>query len=222
MIRNEKNNWKPSPTMLAAYADGEFEGRDDLAALKTEIEAYLTEHPDAVDDLAGYRSLRNVWHDTTPHKPNAAKWDAVLHRIRGGTAAALQRKSTARRWQLWAGTVAAAAVLIATAVIWYTVQDTNRHSSILPTAQGSNDLSPMVAAKTANEPLPVASMEEVEILSVDGDDIPTLIVGTLPVEGLLEPADAGDVSDFRIPDEENNILVVNAPDGRPMIIAQID
>src|SRR5262249_49863988 len=59
----------PSPKwneILAGYADGEFEGRDDLALLKQRVEDWLAQHPEARAELSQLRQLKQLWRETTP------------------------------------------------------------------------------------------------------------------------------------------------------------
>ena len=67
-------NWNPGPELLAAYVDGEFEGRDELAALRVRVEDWLSKHPHAQEELAQYRKLRKLWHDTAPDEPSDEAW----------------------------------------------------------------------------------------------------------------------------------------------------
>ena len=41
------HDWTPDPQLLAAYFDGELEGRDDRADLRARVEAWLEQHPQA-------------------------------------------------------------------------------------------------------------------------------------------------------------------------------
>ena len=63
------SDWVPSPELLAAYFDGEFEGRDDLALLRQRLEDWLDRHPGARCELAEYHRLRHLWLETTPPEP---------------------------------------------------------------------------------------------------------------------------------------------------------
>ena len=74
-------NWRPTPELLAAYFDGECEGRDDLYSLKQRIENWLTANPQAQEDLAEHRRLLHVWQETAPPEPHADQWTAMLARL---------------------------------------------------------------------------------------------------------------------------------------------
>ena len=64
--------WKPDPQLLAAFFDGELEGRDDLADLRARLESWLEAHPHTADDAATQQQLQKLWLDTTPAEPSAA------------------------------------------------------------------------------------------------------------------------------------------------------
>jgi len=58
--------------------------------------------------------------------------------------------------------------------------------------------------------LPVVSDDEVEILSVRGADVPSLVVGVMPMQGILVLADPGEVS-----------LIRSNPSAGPRSLAEI-
>jgi hypothetical protein len=73
------------------------------------------------------------------------------------------------------------------------------------------------------EVLSVATMDEVEILRVEGADTGTLVVGALPVHGPLELADPGEVTVTSIePDARDQMVPVMRSTGRPMIWARLE
>ena len=80
---NDSSNspWTPDPQLLAAYFDGELEGRDDVADLRGKIEAWLETHPEANEEWRQQRALQKLWLDTTPAEPSAATWNQVLDQI---------------------------------------------------------------------------------------------------------------------------------------------
>ena len=74
-------------------------------------------------------------------------------------------------------------------------------------------------------PFAVARAHEVEILNVEGADTHTLVVGDLPLKGLLELAGLGDVTVNSVqPAARDNMLpdVHLSGPGRPMIWAKLD
>jgi len=195
----------PSPELLAAYVDGEFEGSDCLQAQKRAVEAWLDQHPEARADIAAWRRLKKVWQEAPPPGPADAAWPRVLAGVCAGVAQA--RKEAARKgrfpWGRWLTGGAAAAILLALVAgpgyRWLTA----------PRDGGPPAGPPPGGA--AVEVLPVATADEVVIIRVAGDDTPTLVVGNPPVQGELVLAEDGEVVvTYMEPD-----INMNSP--RPMI-----
>jgi anti-sigma-K factor RskA len=198
----QTGGWEPSPELLAAYFDGECEGRDDLADVRRRLEDWLSSSPRGRAELAEYRQLRQIWVQSTPAEPSPEAWQAVRNRVEAAQPVPQAAKKRVRRhgWRV-AGLVAAAAgVVLATGVL---------------------NFSPGPALDEA--PFPVASAREIVILRVEGDDAGTLVVGELPLQGPLELVAVGEVTltsaqpaprDNMMPD-----LELNGP-GPPMIWAR--
>ena len=64
-----------------AFADGEFEGKEQLAAHKRAIEAWLRQHPEAAADIRAWRSLKQVRQETTADEPDEDTWDRMWQKI---------------------------------------------------------------------------------------------------------------------------------------------
>lgn len=79
----EPNQFKlpPTPELRAAYADGEFEGREDLQPLRREFEAWIAEHPEAQTELAELRRLRRWVEESPPPEPSDAHWTRCFDAI---------------------------------------------------------------------------------------------------------------------------------------------
>src|SRR5438270_170830 len=77
MNETPSNSWKPTPELLAAYGDGELEGREPIAR----IEAYLAGHPEVQAELAAQRRLKRIWDETTPSEPATAAWQRTFDGI---------------------------------------------------------------------------------------------------------------------------------------------
>jgi len=205
----------PHPTMhwheiLAAYADGEFEGRDDLALLKQRVEEWLSRHPEAHAELAQYRRLKQAWQETTPAAPPAEHWRRVLEAIHAAGPDGDAPARSARPWRRIAVGVAAAACIAVVALL------PGRRP---PTVQPAPD------SAVADEVLSVATMDEVEILLVEGTDTHTVIVGALPLVGSLELAAHGDVTVTSMQPDAHDRMVPSFPvenGRRPMIWARLD
>ncbi len=208
MIPHPSLHWNE---ILAAYADGEFEGRDDLALLKQRVEDWLVGHPEASAELARIRHLKQIWHETTPPAPAPRKWDAILPRLAGAPPESSPHRSAWRRTWGVAAAVAASVVVVVGLGISH--------------RPGGPDSKAPVAVSEDEAPFPVAAAHEVEILNVEGADTHTLVVGELPLKGSLELASPGDVTVTSVqPAARDNMMPeihVQGP-GRPMIYARLE
>lgn len=218
------HSWNPDPQLLAAYFDGEMEGRNELAELRCRIETWLEHHPDALATGEEIRRLRQAWLDTTPAEPNAATWNDTLTRIEAARLRPI-RPPVARRPWLMASACAVALVVATSALIgglrYYSSPAIEHH----PVAEAPRD--PLAPVDEANngEVLPVALAHEVVIFHVDGEDTAALVVGQLPLQGLLELADPGEIRVFSIqPDAQDRMVPDVRQDGprRPVIWARLD
>src|SRR5262249_17821503 len=93
-------NHPPTPERLTAYHDGELAPNDRAA-----LDAWLTDHPEAVADLAPWRRVDAVWKDTRPDDPSEVAWNAVQDQIGKRLA------DPPRRTGIWWLAVGAAAAL---------------------------------------------------------------------------------------------------------------
>jgi hypothetical protein len=207
-------NKPPSPELLAAYFDGECEGRDDLALLKQQIEDWLATHPEAQADLSSYRRLLQVWQETAPPEPDSMQWAALLARLEDLPAPRPVQASGKKilRRLAWLGVAASLACLW---IFW------PREPAPAPVLPG-----PVVTQPMAEEEiLEVATASEVAIIRVEGADTHTLVVGELPLQGNLELLTAGEVVLTSIqPDAEDNMLpeLRTGPGSAPLIWARVD
>ena len=103
------NAWKPDPELLAAYFDGELEGRDEVADLRARVEAWLEANPQAAEQWGEHQELKKLWQSTTPAEPSAAAWKQSLE----GIDSQRRQPSPARRRRFWLiASVVAASVLL--------------------------------------------------------------------------------------------------------------
>lgn len=191
--------WKPDPERLAAFCDGEVHD----AAERARIEAYLAEHPEAQAEMASLRQLRGLWEKTTPPQPTPATWKDQEARLDEPP----RPRPELPRLQPLMRTVLIVAVAACLALAW-----------VLTT------LTRPVPAPAAVPVLPVASADEIEILHIDGEDIASIVVGTLPLVGVLELADSGDVEVHSVQPmhRTQRMPMVPAEGRRPMIWARLD
>jgi anti-sigma factor RsiW len=189
------SEWAPSPKMLAAYLDGEFEGRDDLAGLRRRVENWLAVHPQARADLAAHRRLRQLWQATTPSEPGPLTWSGMMAQLetwKQGPGCVLPQPKTRKRWPVAMVLSLAASILILVLIRTGPMEDI--------------------------DPFPVATEQEVVILHVDGSDTASLVVGQLPVQGPLELAGPGEVTLTSVqPAQGDNMVPEFGAEGRPII-----
>lgn len=187
----------PTPEQFAAYVDGQLE-----PALRDAVEAWLHEHPEAAAEMEGHSQLTWLWQATTPSDPEKANWAATVARIHGGYLRARSRRVRRRRLVRFglAGGWAAALLL----VLWS------------PYAPGPAENPP------GEEPLPVVSQDEVEIVSLRAADRASLVVGVPPVAEPLVLAAPGDVAVDRVePDADGMVPDIHRDEGAvtTMIVA---
>lgn len=175
----------PRPELLAAYFDGECEGRDDLALLKARIEDWLAQHPEAKADLAAYRRLLQLWQETAPPEPAAEQWTQMLDNLKKVPLPKTQTSKPRRRIPVVRVLATVAAALFA-ALWWSNWSPEPIH--VAPTPQLVE-----TTPKEEIETLEVATISEVAIIRVEGADTQTLVVGELPLQGNLELVREGDV-----------------------------
>jgi anti-sigma-K factor RskA len=191
------------PERLAAYADGEL-GPAERAA----VEAWLAEHPEARAEVEALGRLARVWEAAAPPEPSEAAWAGVRDRValaaRFRQSAGRQRparRRTGPTWRLTALAAGAAAVLVGAFLgqhFW---------------------------PKPAGPPLPVATSDDVDIVSMDAGDVGALVIGDPPVQGPLELASAEDVS---VDDTGQDVeVIIREPDQPgspppPMMMVPLD
>jgi anti-sigma factor RsiW len=208
--------WRPDPQQLAAYFDGELEGRDDVADLRARIERWLDAHPEAAEERAGHQRLQRLWLETSPAEPSAATWNQLLNRIDAG-----RRRPVASSGRAWlAGAVLAASIALFVGFLLGGLR------LMQPGAEKAEPLALVPPPRKDDvEVFPVASASEVAILRVEGADTGALVIGELPVHGPLELADPGDVRVVHVrPDARDQMLPSVRQQGpdRPMIWARVD
>jgi hypothetical protein len=176
---------EPSPEQLAAFLDGEYEHLGNLSPDR--IERWLKRHPQAAEQARTQRRLSRVWQNTSPEEPAADEWRRVLCQIERR----LQDPSRPRPrpWRWWGGAVG---LLVATAASVALVVSVARRPIADPFTLPVDP-----PGQVSSVVLPIVSDDEVEILSVRGVDVESLVVGVMPMHGTLVLADPGEVSLIR-------------------------
>lgn len=178
----------PDPELLAAYLDGEFEGRDGLEDLRRRLEAWLENDPAARDLVRDYRRLRQAWSATAPREPGRDVWNRLLARVKEDKRSTPHHGSR-RRWNIAGFAGCAAAALLLVVGLQY----------LMPPGVDGPVSGPSVQIVEPQDEgsgqddyeLPVARAEEINIL--EGGDTATVVVRQ-PYQGTFELASAEDVT----------------------------
>ncbi|MGF1579662.1 MAG: hypothetical protein ACFCD0_09890 [Gemmataceae bacterium] len=230
---------------LAAYVDGEYEGNDALTPEKEQIEAWLEQSPEAIDDVRAWRRLKQLWQATTPPEPSEDAWMRTQAGLQSRCVnpAHLTRSQPSkpnharfRRWGLWLGGLVAAALIVGcfSAQRWLLPSisggnNTHAHFDLGETSPEEKEprnvqiLGPDQKTPTTDirKPIPVitpfavASSSEVHMHSAEVADLDIWLVGTSPIEGRLPPVAPGEVSEVNLPADDPEYYMSNDP---PMIM----
>ena len=216
-------DWKPDQQLLAAYFDGELEGRDDLAYLRAQLEAWVQEHPEAAHEWANHQRLQKLWLKTTPAEPNAATWNQTIEQIEARRRMPIGVPNGQRPWLT--ASVLAASIAIFFGLLFGALR------FLLPSDRSDDPIAAALNVNSDNtdpneiEILPVVTAEEVVIRRVEGADTSLLVVGQFPVNGPLELAAPGEVRVFHVrPDVHDQMMptVLEKGPSPPMIWAKLD
>jgi hypothetical protein len=207
---NESSNspWTPDPQLLAAYFDGELEGRDDVAEVRAQIEAWLETHPEAKEEWRRHRELQELWLDTTPADPGPAAWNQVLDQI--DARRQVEPRRSRRAW--WAAGIIAASVALLVGSFIVASRFTPQEPEIAR-------VQPKQVEPEEVEVFPVAAASEITIIWIDGADASAMIVGDMPLEESMELVAAGDI---RVVTCCPKTHVRQGENQRPMVHARAD
>jgi hypothetical protein len=216
-----EEGWAPSPEVFAAYADGELDSAGPSAALRKQIEGWLVEHPEAAGTVEAQRQVTEWCQVTTAPDPGEPAWTAMAQRLRALPLPPPQGRHWSRRaWLAVLGGTAAAALWLALSQLWPLTRPgvvRNEH-----TPPGGELPRPPRAGQEADV-FEVATAAEVEILSVQGDDTGTLVVGELPVQGALVLLQPGEVTLTSVqPARDNMVPEIRTGPTAPMIWAPLE
>jgi hypothetical protein len=163
------------PPELAGYVDGELD-----AARCARVEAWLADHPEAAADVEAQRQLLRLWRTAPPPEPAEAEWAPVLTRLEAAFPAVPSPRRGGVPWRalVVAGLVAASVAAIVV-------------GSWLVKRYPGPDQAPGPEPADALE---VASDADVEIISIEGEDVSGLVTGEPPVRDPLLLALPGEVT----------------------------
>jgi hypothetical protein len=211
MTRNWHNP-APTPAELAAWADGELD-----PATAGRVEAWLADHPEAAPDAESWRRLVQLYRDHAAPDPSPVAWQTTLARIEIGLDAP-PRRPLAWRLRLVAALTAAAAVLGGVLVATlYTPRAIERpvgpgfvaDSQLILPPEDDND-----------EPFPVLTSSEIDIISMDVADVDRLVLEGRPLLGPIEFCRPPDVKVVRFQADPDEAFVPRFQPGStvPMIV----
>jgi hypothetical protein len=210
----DQNDWHPEPHFLDAYFDGEMEGCDEAADLRTRLEAWVEQHPQAREQWAERQALRRLWMETTPREPGVACWNRVLERIESEG-----RRPVLPMFRRLGPSIGAIAAGIA-AIVGLVYGAVHHFSSPSVTKDAVAVATVNAVPRDEGEILPVATSEEVVVTYIEGADTRAIAVGQLPVHEPLELAEVGEVRILAVRSNAPLTMQPQAPhDGpnRPMI-----
>jgi hypothetical protein len=154
----------------SAFGDGRLpESVDDA-------DDWLKDHPEASVDFADLERLKELYQGAGPLEPDEVAWTATLRRIAGAVPPPRERVRPSRRLTWMALGLMAAAALVAFLLVrsaWFT--------------------GPRTPPLPADEPYPVAEANDVNIISMDANDVAALVVGEPPVSDDLVFAQCSDI-----------------------------
>jgi hypothetical protein len=187
----------PTPEQLAAFADGEMSPADAEAT-----EAWLREHPAAAADVQSLRDLAGLWQEHTAPEPAPAAWDQTLHGIEARVREPKPVPQGGSPWLRIGLSLAAAclAALLVARAFWPT--------SGKPPVTDPDD-----------EPYPVASADDITIISMDPRDSRFLVVGLPPINGDMELAGIEDVTlESTTPNDDGQLPQMHTGGSVPVIL----
>lgn len=180
----------PDPELLAAYLDGEFEGRDGVDDLRRKVEGWLESDPAAQHLVRDYRRLRRGWSATSPPEPGKPVWETILGRVHRDLAAS-GRQPPRRSRMPWL--IGLAAACIAALALMAFGPGRKPAAPSVSLAHGVSR-SPLPEAGEEEGVLPVAQAHEIAILEVEEDDMSLVAVARPPLTEVIELVRPEDVT----------------------------
>jgi hypothetical protein len=213
----------PTPAELAAWADGELGPAD-----AGRVEAWLLDHPEAVEDAEVARRLVGLFRDHAVPDPSSVAWQTTLDSIRAGLTAppvpagrspadAMRPALPVSRLRMVLGLVSAAAVLsgiLVAGLYWPRPDGGDRDIPVVVLPPGDDN----------DEPFAVVTASEVNIISMNAIDADRLALGSALL-GTFEFAAPRDIEVVKVvPDaEEGNRSRLQCGPQVPMIVlARVD
>jgi hypothetical protein len=204
MTPYRKHAGAPRPDQLTAYADGELD-----AATRADVEAWLADHPDAAAEVDAQRRLTRLVQAARPGEPDEASWATALAGIEAALAAPVSRALAGAKRSGWAVLAVRLTSAAAVFLLLLVPERAPRQPAVGPPV----------------EPLPVASPDDVDIISVHGEDVGLLVVGDPPLREPLALAAAGEICVVQVQPDVDGIMPQVLPEGQspaaPMVVAPL-
>lgn len=194
-MSTQNETWRPE--LLAGYVDGELSARERLA-----VESYLAAHPEAREEMTSQKEFARsspLWQKVTAKQPSEVAWDRIALNIHAALQPQTEPAPNYRsiedepRMPIWRRITAGGAVVAALLLLSFGIA-LNKPSIVSPVTTGDS--------------FAVATSEDVNIISVQGDDS-MLVVGQLPVSGPIEFVTVGDVVELAIDNSPTDIKVID-------------
>ncbi len=172
-----------------------------------EMEAWLGSHPEAAGEVQSLRGFVNLWQDYTIPEPLPSTWDRTLQNIENTLAQPRPRPVP------WGGSLLSRLGLGGLVAAGFAGLLTVR---FLMPGPDPKTTEPVVIAE---EPYPVASSDEITIISMDPRESRNLVVGRTPIPGDLDWANFEDVTvENAKPNAENQVPEMHKTGNKPMIV----
>jgi hypothetical protein len=221
-MNSNRTDPEPDPEQLAAWADAELNRAD-----AERVETWLARHPDT--DEAG--RLVRLYRDNPPPEPSERAWQAALTMVAHRAANPAPTGTLARglsfpRWRRFLLAMAATAALVGGVMLARSFQrerpDELNYDVIGNVRPGSSGQL-VRSGDDSNEPFPVATLGEVEIISVSAEDADRVMMGQ-PLMGTFEVAAPDDVEIVKMEPhpEDGQMPAFHRGQEVPMILAAAD
>jgi hypothetical protein len=188
MTQGNNLSGRPHPSHFTAYLDGGLGPWE-----RARLEAWLAAHPEDAAELAAQRHLAHLWQETAPDGPDEVTWARVLGRVEGTLAGRTAVRPRSRRPRGWPG------------LAWAWT------AALLAGSAAAVALAFFTPPPPVPEPWPVASNDDVELVSVDRGDYDALVVGVPPLRGPIQLASAEDVF---VADTGHDVEVIRPEEGQ--------
>jgi hypothetical protein len=204
---------------------------------QSELKDWLAQHPEESARLHDLQDLVRLYQQSRPPEPSELAWSelsgGVLAKMsasaqeisRPGADTRIPRRHFPQRWLRsgFLGAAAAAAIVLALVLRQGKKSDVGPAGSIArsnPNAEAQpNRRNPDDLLALAGD-LSIIDPNDVDLVSMEGNDSTLLVVGNPPVSEALVLMKAGDVSVARV-DPDVKVHLATDPDSSPMIVVPI-